>query len=598
MIVQKLEHGLLGLVLILMTVLPVGEMVVRTAFGGGIPGSLTLTQQGTLWLAFLGAAVAADQDRLLAFDLLKQLLKGQAEQRLALVRNASGAAICLWLAYAAWGLVESEMGSTETVGLGIPSWAAQAVMPVGFGLLALRQWLLAGDSWRVRAVVLPVILAVGLVPIIGSLASDGWYYLALVFMAGAMLAGAPIFTVIGGIAVVFFMRDDVPAAAVAAETYRIVASPTLPTIPLFTLAGMLLSAGASSQRLVRLFRAWFGWMPGGVAVAAVVICAFFTSFTGASGVTILAMGGLLLPMLMDNGYSRKRSLGLITGTGSIGLMFPPSLPLILYAVIAGQAINQMFVAALLPGTLMTLMGVAWAVYIGVEAKAPKLPFALREAFAATKASLWEVLFPVWILVGIFGGFLTVVEAAALSVVYAFVVEFLIYRDLSVGTDLLKVLVDTGVMVGGVLIIVGAAFGLTSYLVDAMIPEQIIEWIQANIESRWVLLLLLNLVLLVVGALMDIFSAIVVVAPLLVPVAQAYDIHPFHLGAIFLSNLEVGYLTPPIGLNLFLSSYRFNEPLGKVFVAALPVFLISVVAVLVITYVPELSTWLPAQIFGP
>ena len=379
-----------------------------------------------------------------------------------------------------------------------------------------------------------------------------------------------------------------PIASIPVETYRSVVSPSIPTLPLFTLTGFLLAEGGSSDRLVRLFNALFGWLPGGLAIAATLVCAFFTSFTGASGVTILALGGLLMPVLVRSGYREGFSLGLITATGSIGLLFPPSLPVILYAVVAHVPIPDLFRAAALPGLLLVVAVVALGMRESIAAQTARPGFRAREAAAAVWECKWELLLPFIVLGGIFGGFCTLVEAAALTAVYALVVTTLVHRELAWRSDLPRVLGHCMVMIGSVLVILGVAMGLTNYLVDAEIPMQAAAWVEATLHSRALFLLALNGFLLIVGCLMDIFSAIVVVVPLILPISRVFGIDPLHLGVIFLANLELGYLTPPVGLNLFLSSSRFGKPLWTVCVETFPFLLALLAVVLLVTYVPAFT----------
>jgi C4-dicarboxylate transporter DctM subunit len=329
-------------------------------------------------------------------------------------------------------------------------------------------------------------------------------------------------------------------------------------------------------------------MPGGLPIAATLVCAFFTTFTGASGVTILALGGLLLPVLLQSGYLERFSVGLLTATGSIGLLFPPSLPVILYGVVAHVPIPDLFKAGILPGILMIAAVCVFGALEGIRSKTPRPGFSTCEAIAALWESKWEILLPVIALVGIFGGFCTLIEAAAVTVVYALVVETMIYRDLHLVRDLPRVLVKCVTLVGGVFIILGVAMGLTNYLVDAEVPAKAAMWVQSHIHSRTLFLLGLNGFLLIVGCLMDIFSAIVVVVPLILPISHVFGINPFHLGMIFLANLELGYLTPPVGMNLFLASYWFEKPLIQVYRDAVPFFLLLLVVVLLITYFPVLT----------
>ncbi|HSB60945.1 MAG TPA: TRAP transporter large permease, partial [Vicinamibacteria bacterium] len=384
-----------------------------------------------------------------------------------------------------------------------------------------------------------------------------------------------------------------PVAAVTAEVYRLISSPTLPAIPLLTAAGYVLAESGAPMRLLRFFRALLGWMPGGLAVIVTAVCALFTTFTGGSGITVIAVGGLVYPMLREEGYSEGFSLGLVTAAGSLGLLFPPSLPVILYSVVAGTRdqnvpADSLYLAGFLPGLLMLGMVAAYAIRKGVALGVPRTRFAWRELLGATWEAKWELSLPL-LVVGLFASGLTsMVETAAAAFVYAMVVECFVTRDLHPFRTLPPALVKSSVLAGAVLILLSAAMGITSYIVDAQIPDALVAWVKTHIDSQVVFLLALNGLLIVVGCLVDIFSAIVILAPLIVPMAAAFGVHPIHLGVIFLANLELGYITPPIGLNLFLSSSRFGVPLTAITRHAFPFLLIMAAAVLLITYVPGMS----------
>jgi tripartite ATP-independent transporter DctM subunit len=367
---------------------------------------------------------------------------------------------------------------------------------------------------------------------------------------------------------------------------------------LFTLAGYFLAEGGAAKRLLALFSAWFGQLRGGPALVTVFLCAFFTSFTGASGVTIIALGGLLMPILLMSGYAERNALGLLSGAGSLGLLFPPCLPPILYSIVAssggtsGVTIEQMFQGGFVPGLLMMGMAAWWGIRCGPKQEKRGEAFAFRRAWGAVWAAKWEMLIPVVALAALFGGWASPVEAAALTAFYAFVVEVFVYRDLRMRRDVPRVMVDCGLLVGGVLLIIGVALGFTHFLIDAQVPDQCIQWVTGAVKSKWLFLLLLNLFLLVVGALMEIYAAIVVVVPLLVPIGRAFGIDPIHLGIIFLANLELGFLMPPVGMNLLLASYRFNKSMTEATRASFPMLLVLLTGVLLITYLEPLTTWLP------
>jgi len=409
-----------------------------------------------------------------------------------------------------------------------------------------------------------------------------------IVLAVSAICGAPLFVVIGGLALVLFGAIGIDHQAVIIEMYRLASAPTLLAIPLFTFAGYVLAESKSPQRMVDLYRAMFGWMPGGLAIVSFIACAFFTAFTGASGVTIIALGGLLFPILIKEKYSEKFSLGLLTTGGSLGLLFPPSLPLILYAIIAHVNVDALFLAGILPGTFLIFLLSAFSIRAGLKFGIKRQSFHWKQVWNAFINAAWIVPLPFVILVGIYGGFFTASEAAAIAVIYVLFIEVVIYRDINPWKDIPRIASDSMILVGGVLIILGCALGLTNYMVDEQIPMKIIAFIHGFIGSKFVFLAVLNVFLLIVGCLMDIFSATIVVVPLIVPIAKQFGINPIHLGIIFLTNLEIGYSTPPVGMNLFISSYRFKKPVPEVYRASLPFIFVLLIALIIITYVPDLS----------
>jgi C4-dicarboxylate transporter DctM subunit len=416
------------------------------------------------------------------------------------------------------------------------------------------------------------------------------FVLILLFVLFALFR-TPLFAVISAIAILSFFSKGIPLSAIIVEMVRLANTSTLIAIPLFTFAGYILAESNTPRRLVNLTQALFGWIPGGLAVVVLVSCAIFTAFTGASGVTIVALGGLVLPALLKSNYSEKFSLGLVTTSGSLGLLFPPSLPLILYGLVAQVDVDKLFIAGIVPGILLVVLLSIYSIVKNMGAKIEIQKFSLQNLSRATLDAIWEIPLPFIIIGGIYSGIFTVIEASAVTAVYVFIVEFFIYRDLNIKKDLPRIMKESMLMVGGILIILASALGLTSYLIDEQIPMKIFEFIQKYISSKYTFLILLNLFLLIVGMLMDIFSAIIVVVPIITPIAKSFGVDPIHLGIIFLTNLEIGYLTPPVGLNLFISSFRFEKPIIKIYLATIPFIIILFIALLLITYIPEISLFL-------
>jgi len=626
----RFEDLIASFALLVMVVLPLSEIVARKAFGRGIPASGPIVQHLTLWVGFLGAAIAARDGKLLALATGTFIPPGRWRRGADILAAAFGACAATLLAWGGYRMAAAEREVGTNIGAGIPTWIAQAVLPIAFALIAVRlvwrsgvrlradldagppkggrdetdltvthpvdrsEQLTAarrGSVWIDRALTsLGIVIAVLFLRVPSILEGHAlWPGYVLVVLAA--VAGTPLFAILGGMAALLFMHDGVTPATILVETYSLSVSPTLPAIPLFTLAGFLLAEGRASGRLLRVFRAFFGWIPGGTAVVCAVLCSFFTVFTGGSGVTILALGGVLFPALLKDGYREKFALGLLTASGSLGLLLPPALPLIMYAVVAQIPIQDIFIGGILPGILLTTMIAGWGVREGIVSKAGRYPFRGSEALASLWEAKWELAMPVMVLVAMFSGLATAVEAAALTALYALVVQAFIHRDLSLTRDLPRAFAECVTIVGGVLIILGVAQGLTSYLVGAQVPSRLIEWAQGTIKSRLAFLLVLNLFLLAVGWLMEIWAALVVVVPIIVPLGAVYGIHPVHLGIIFIANLELGFLTPLVGLNIFLASYRFKRPVLEVCAAALPMMAILGMGVLVITYVPWLTTGL-------
>jgi tripartite ATP-independent transporter DctM subunit len=408
-----------------------------------------------------------------------------------------------------------------------------------------------------------------------------------------IILGLPLFIGILAATMLGLYVSQVEFGAIPIEIFRLANAPVLLAIPLFTFAGYLLSQGGTSVRLVRFSKSLFGWLPGGLGVVALVSCAFFTAITGATGVTIIALGGLLFPALISENYKEDFSLGLMTTSGSIGLHFPPSIPIILYGFISGVSIEKLFMAGLLPGMLIVGILCLYSVYMGKKWKLERPNFSAYEFLSALKGAAWELPIPIFILIGIYSGLSTATEAAALTVVYVLLVKIFIFHELSLTKDLPQVMKESMKMVGAIMIILGAAFSFTNYLVDAFIPMKILNFMGGMIETKIGFLLVLNFFLILVGCMMDIFSAILVVVPLIVPLALQFGIDPVHLGVVFLANLGIGYNTPPVGLNLFIASSRFDRPIVRIYKATLPFLLLLILTLILITYWPALSLFLPS-----
>jgi C4-dicarboxylate transporter, DctM subunit len=593
-VLKGAEETVLTATLALVTVLLLIDAIGRPLGGFHVPGKDEYVKQLTLWLAFVGGLAAAAQGKHLTLSTAEFFGDGLARRMSKLFGFSVAAAVVAVLGKGAFDIVMVHRALPEPsiLPIGIPEWWSEIVMPISLGLMALVFAYKASERWSGRAVAVAAIaaaFAIGLVP-----AADLTHLwpLSLVVLAAALL-GAPVFVAMGGVAAVLFFAEGTPVSAVTRKVYDLIASPTLPAIPLLTAAGYVLAESAAAERLVRFFRSLFGWMPGGIAVMVAAVCALFTTFTGGSGVTIIALGGLVYPILRKDGYSEGFSLGLVTASGSLGLLFPPSLPVVLYSVVASSRdqvvpLDQLYIAGLLPGLLLIVLTAAYGIMVGRHVGRERQAFSWKELAIATWKAKWELGLP-FVVMGLFvSGWLTMMETAAAALAYAVIVECFITRDLHLFKTLPGVLLKAAGLMGAVLILLSIAMGLTNYLVDAQIPDAILAWVQAHIHTQWVFLLALNIFLLVVGSVVEIYAAIVILSPLIVPLGAAYGVNPIHLGVIFLSNLELGFLFPPVGLNLFLSSSRFNKPLPQLYRHVIPFLIILAIGVLLITYVPSMS----------
>jgi tripartite ATP-independent transporter DctM subunit len=591
--VLRTEQGILVAALALATVLPLIDVVGRPLGGFHLTGTALYVTHLTLWLTFVGGLAAATQQKHLTLSTSAFLGEGTWQVVARFFSYSISAIVLGVLSYASAQVVKVNALEQKVLPIGLPEWASESIMPVALGLMAVIFAWKSSERWWGRAIALALIpSAFALQWLSAEQAAKAWPLTLLILLAA--LFGAPVFVAMGGVALVLFFHEGTPVSAVSAEVYRLVASPTLPAIPLLTAAGYILGESNAAERLVRFFRALFGWMPGGIAVMVACVCAVFTTFTGGSGVTIIALGGLVYPILRKDGYSESFSLGLVTAAGSLGLLFPPSLPVILYSVVASNrnqtvAAGDLYLAGLVPGLLLVALTAFYGILIGRRRRDRQtVRFSWHEVCQSGWKAKWELLLPVFIITIFATGLTTMVETAAAALAYTVIVECAVTRDVSPFKQLPEVLVKASALMGAVLTLLSIAMGLTNYLVDAQIPDQLLAWVQVHIHSQVIFLLALNAILLLLGSVLEIYSAIIVLAPLIVPIGAAFKVDPIHLGIIFLANLELGFLFPPVGLNLFLSSSRFGRPLTSLYRHVIPFLVIIGIGVLLITYVDSMS----------
>jgi len=578
--------------LLVMLFLPLAEMLLRPLFGQGIANAPIFVQHLGLVLAMFGALVAERSGHLTSLGPGLTALPNPRLSRLArLFAQGSSAVLCGMLAQTSWTFVASEMLVPHAIAYDIPGWVFQLAMPAGFLLLGVKiAWRMLPEGW-LR--LLPVLI----LPLLGGLVAghyDGETLPLLPFaiwLTAILLCGAPVFAVLGGLALSLFWSEGQPLAAVPLSHYQITVNPSLPALPLFTLAGLVFARTAAAVRLSALFTALFGGGVRGTAIAGAVLCSCFTALTGGSGVTILALGGLLLPLLTRAGFPERRGIGLVTSASALGVLLAPSVPLIMYAIIARVPINTMFLAGVLPALVMIFFLLVVGGFLKHDVAEVSARPDLKLARQAAWAARWEILAPVVAVGSLAGGIATPTESAALTAAYALLTQTVFHRELD-GRGIARVLVECVQVIGGIMLILGMALGLTNYLVDAGIPDRAIDWAQAILPNKWAFLVALNVFLLLAGALMEIFAAIVVLVPLLLPVALAYGIDPVHFGIIFLANIEMGFLCPPAGMNIYFASAMFDKPLRQVAVAVLPALFAMFCGALIISALPFLATWLP------
>ena len=571
---------------------PIFQILGRYINFFSIPASQEIVQHMTLWIGFIGAVIAARSNKLLSVvrePVFKSMKKVSLPQFFVHIFSLS---VVFVLSVSYLKMIQIGFQYPDYIAPFIPTWFAQSIIPVGLILIWYQMILTSSSDLKYRlfisifSMIPTVILYFWQFP----LSNPFLLWSKVIFSIILVAFGLPIFILLASLSIFFFLSEPTEWATnfdlistISDSAYRIVVSPTLAAIPIFTLAGYILAESKISERLINFFKASVGWLPGSTVLIVVLLCAFFTALTGGSGVTILALGAILYPILIHDGYSERFSLGIITTAGSLGLLFPPSLPAIIYSVTAGINPLELFRQAFLPAIFLMSIMFFYGLYKKPQVRKIE-KFDLSRALETANIAKWEIAIPVLIILSLFTGFATLVESAALLVLYVISVELFIYKDISM-KDLPKIIINCATLVGGVLIILGFAMGFTGYLVDAQIPLKILNYVQSTISSKIIFLLALNILLLIVGCLMDVFSAIIVVVPLIAPLAAYFGIDPFHLAIIFIANLELGYITPPVGMNLYLSSYRFDKDMPTIYNATLPFFFIRLIGVLLITYIP-------------
>jgi tripartite ATP-independent transporter DctM subunit len=617
---RKIENAVCYISLILLTLLPLASSFARVAFDGLIPAGPETINHLLLVVGLLSGMICTREKQHLSIGLYNFVKDERARHILSAAANMVAAFITVVLFWCSASFIRVALSPMQWIGV-IPDRVYALVMPIGYLVIS---WRFARDAaadfatsglGKVIAVILPLLTVIAgcvcglpaIVKLIWGLnlpdpAYDliDWFGTAagalrlplILLLIAAALIGTPLFTIIGGLAMLLIQSTGGEIDISANQIYTGLTQSSLVPIALFTLTGFILSESRAGERLIEAFRAWFGWLPGGMIIVTVILCAFFTSFTGASGVTILALGGVLLAVLKD--YPEKFKIGLLTASGSIGLMFPPSLPMLLVSATTRTNTLSLFLGGFLPGVLLIVAVIIFGIVVSVQTKTNREHFNLRRAGRGLWSALAEILLPLLLIAGYFTGILSLVEVSAASAAYVFVVEVLVRREITL-KGMIKVLAKSAPIIGGILSILALAQALSYYILDSQAPVYFAQWVKGIVASKWFFLLLLNAALLITGCLVDIFSAIMIILPLLMPLGAAYGIDQVHMGVIFLINMEAGYLTPPVGLNLFLASYRFEKPFTKTARYALPFLLIELVVVLLVTYIPPITTWLPSLV---
>lgn len=597
-IFHKTENLLIFLALTLMFILPISDIITRLFRTTGIRGSADFQYHLVVIATMLGAMLASREKQHISLSILNSLFTGKAKT----INDFFCATVCgsiiFSIAFSSVSFVQNAWTAQDLLAGIIPMRLLMSIIPIGFFVIGIRSIICEKKSLSIAAFIISILFPFLLALIPFEFVVPVSIFLIIVVLAATIL-GLPIFAALGGIAALLFFKEGMATSTlfgkimiadfpiIANEAYSVLTSPIFPSIPLFTIAGFILSESKAGERLVGFFKSLLGSIPGGMAIMAVIVCAFFTTFTGASGVTILALGGLLSFVLIKQNYSEKFTTGYLTASGSIGLLFPPSLPIILYGVQSQTNIKHLFAGGIFPGIVFVTALAIYAILTQRKNLGDKIPFSIKDLSKNFAISSGEIILPILILILFFNGIAVIVETGAIVILYLLVLTVFIHKDFSL-KSFPNIIIKAAPIAGSVLIILAMAKGLSYYIVDAQIPEILTEWCKENIHSKYTFLLILNIVLLIAGMFMDIFSAIVVIVPLILPISREFGIDPIHLGIIFLANMELGYLTPPVGLNLFLASVRFKKPLHEVYKSVLPFLFILIIAVLLITYVPAIT----------
>ncbi len=600
---MQMDAVVSGLALIGMALIPMIEMVLRPFHGQGIDNAPVVVQHLGLLVAMMGAVAAQRHGQLSSLGLATHS-RPSVQMGFRIFSQIGGAVLSGMLCAASWTLVASEMASAPALAYGLPLWWVQAFLPLGFGILALKMgWQGMPTSptsyWRGLAAIAWPLLGGFIAWTVDlqafSLVAGGLLLLAL------LLTGAPIFAVLGGLGILLLGNEGLPLASLALSHYQITVNPSLPALPLFTLAGLVLAKTQASQRLSRVFVSLLGDGPVGTVLAVALLCSCFTALTGGSGVTILALGGLLLPLLKSAGYPEIKGMGLVTSASALGVLLAPSVPLIMFAILARVPINSMFLAGIVPAVVMIIMLVILGGFLPSQLARIRNKTALIATAVASTTKVhvgsaawqakWELLAPLVAIGSLVSGLTTPTESAALTAVYAVATQVFAHKEMS-WSQFCACLNQTTQLIGGVMLIMGMALGLTNYLIDAGVPDMATDWVQSMTQNKYVFLLALNVFLFFAGALMEIYAAIVVLVPLLLPLAVSYGIDPIHFGIIFLANLEMGFLCPPAGMNIYFASAVFKKPLSVVVTSVLPAVMAIFIGTLVLSWIPLLVTGLP------